>query len=193
MKTGIKVSDIMTRKLVAVKPDASLKECVKKMFDEGTGSIVVVEKDSLLGFITKRDILKWVLEEKEFKDFSKIKAEDAMMCKAKTISPDKDLYEALALMKRTKIKKMPVVRGDEVVGLLTMKDILKVEPQLFDFIAESLHVKEESEKLRRREEARTKKEDVEGEGVEGPCEGCGNFDILQDVDGKLVCGSCRDH
>ena len=73
-----------------------------------------------------------------------------------------------------------------------MKDILKVEPQLFDFIAESLHVKEESAKLRRREEIRKEREDANADEVEGPCEECGNYDVLQDIDGKLVCSGCGD-
>ena len=76
-----------------------------------------------------------------------------------------------------------------VIGFLTLKDILRIEPSLFE-IAHShkiFEIKEEQEKLKRRASSRT----ASG-WVEGACEECGNSDLLYREDGRLICEDCID-
>ncbi|HIH17923.1 MAG: hypothetical protein QT01_C0005G0017 [archaeon GW2011_AR6] len=192
-EVGLKVGDMMTRKLILANPDTSIESCVKKMLDNKVGTVLVTEKDRLIGIITKLDILRLIPRKL---DLSKVKARDIMIRKVKTIRPDVDLYQAIILMRKTKIKKMPVVaEGNKVIGMLHAKDIVKFEPQLFEHIAEAVHIKEESEKLRRLDKWREHRalHGIEPRGsVEGPCEECGNYGMLEENEGRLICPACRD-
>jgi len=69
-----------------------------------------------------------------------------MIKKVITITPDVDIYEALLVMRDEDVRMLPVLDGNKLVGLLTVKDILKIEPALFELLAEKLILKEEHNK-----------------------------------------------
>ncbi len=183
MKIGIKVGDIMTRNFISVKPSTPILECAKKMVKKRVGSLILKESDKLKGIITEGDII-WAMTKKSKKELSMIKAEDIAPKKLVTIRPSADLYQALQLMKRTKYRWLPVTVKGNVIGFLTLKDILRIEPSLFESASEIMQIREESEKLKRVKAGETFKE--------GICEECGNFDIIYKVDNRMLCESCRD-
>jgi CBS domain-containing protein len=180
MKTGIKVGDVMTRNFVHANPETSLIECARNMIKKRVGSLILMEKNSLKGIITERDIL-WALIKKSFGDLKNIKAKQISARKIITISPSEDIFEALKKMKKMKFKWLPVVSEKKVVGMLTINDILRIEPTMLESAVEMFHIREETEKLKRM-----------GSGRDGMCEECGNFDSLEKVDGRLICESCKD-
>lgn len=186
-KIGVKVGDIMTRNFVSVKPDTSLIECAREMIKSHVGSLVVKESQSLRGLLTERDIV-WAVVKKQ--DLSKIKANDIMTRRVVTINPSRDIYEATLKMRSAKVRILPVVVKDKVIGVVTIKDILKLEPSLFDIALESFRIREENVKLGRRKAA------LSGEGEtwikEGECSECGIYGLLYNIDGKLLCESCKD-
>jgi len=187
MKIGIKVGDIMTRDFISVKPDSSIQDCAKIMIKKRVGSLVLQENNRLKGLLTERDII-WAMTKKPVEELKKIKARDLAKKKVTTIKPSADLYEALQKMRKSKYRWLPVVVKKDIVGFLTLKDILRIEPSLFE-IAHSqgvFQIREEEEKLRRKEFR--KKESIR----EGMCEECGNFDFLYKQDGRLICEGCRD-
>ena len=55
-----------------------------------------------------------------------------------TISPEKDVFEALVTMRNNDIRHLPVVKGNELLGFLTLKDVLKIQPELFDILLEKV-------------------------------------------------------
>jgi CBS domain-containing protein len=187
--TGIKVGDVMTRNFISISPNANLMECAKKMIKKRVGSLILEENQKLYGLLTEHDIL-WAMTKKSKLDLHKIKAKDIAARKLNTIKPGADLQDALAKMKKHKFKRLPVVVKDKVIGLLTVKDILRIEPVLFDSAREIFQVKEESEKLKRKEAY--KKDSSEKWTREGMCEECGNFDLLYKINGLMVCESCKD-
>jgi DNA-directed RNA polymerase II subunit RPB2 len=69
-----------------------------------------------------------------------------MKKKVVTIKPGADLAEALQRIKKKKVRRLPVVENGKVIGMLTTKDIFKIEPGLYELIAQSMKIKEESEK-----------------------------------------------
>lgn len=71
-----------------------------------------------------------------------------------------------------------------VIGFLTLKDVLRIEPSLFETASEIMQIKEESEKLKRMKAS----ENFE----EGLCEECGEFGMLYKVDNRMICEDCRD-
>jgi len=185
MKTGIKVGDIMTRNFEAVTPDTSVLECARRMIKKRVGSLVVERDKKLVGLVTERDIV-WALSKKPKADWAKIKVKDIIPRKTLTIRPSADLNEALKKMRKTGCRWLPVVIKKRVIGFVTIKDILRIEPELVEDMSQLFRIREESEKLKRaRGEERWVKE--------GICEECGNYDILYKVDDRLLCETCKDN
>jgi len=196
MKIGIKVGDIMTRNFISVNPDLSIKDCAKIMIKKRVGSLILQQDNELKGLLTERDIL-WAITKKPIEELEKIRAKDLAKKKVTTIKPSADLYDALTKMKKSKYRWLPVVVKKNVVGFLTLKDILRIEPSLFE-IAHSqgvFQIKEEEEKLRRKEMRRRERQGLLGINERGEriCEECGNFSSLYKIDGRLICENCRNN
>ena len=179
----ILVADVMTREPITVSPDANLLDCAKKMVKKKVGSVIIVDKKKLIGFISQKDIL-WALTKKSNKDLTKVKAIEISPKKIVIIKPDCTIREAIEKMKKSKLERLPVVQENELVGMITIKDILNFHPEVYPEIEEFAKIREESEKLKRIKKAEM--------GKEGICEECGHDGILFRVNGMLVCESCRD-
>ena len=91
---GLKVGDMMTRKLILANPDTSVDSCVKKMLENKVGTVLVTDKDKLMGIISKLDILRLIPRKL---DLSKVKAKEIMTRNVRTIKPEVDLYQAIIL------------------------------------------------------------------------------------------------
>jgi len=183
---NITVTDIMTREPITVKPDTNLLECAKIMVRKRVGSLVISERKKLLGFISEKDIL-WALIKKSKESLSEIKAIDISPKKITTIKPTLTIEETIKKMKKQGFERLPVVKKNELIGLITMKDILNFSPEVYPEFDELEKIREEEEKLKRIEKARG-----ESSGREGICEECGNQNLLLKFNGMLICESCRN-
>ena len=179
----ILVADVMTREPVTIKPDTNLLECARKMVRKRLGSLLIVNKKRLVGFISNRDIL-WALIKKKKEDLSKIKAKDISPKKIATIKPFATIEEAVKKMKKVKFYRLPVIKDKELVGMITLKDILNFHPELYKELKEYAQIREEAKKLKRIKQA--KKRIIR----EGTCEECGAQGGICKIDGKLICESC---
>ncbi len=178
MKTGYKVLDAMTQAPITITPETSVRECANLMRAEHIGGVPIVEKGELKGIITEQDIVRKVIAlGKDVKQpVSKF-----MVKKVITISSNKDIYDALVKMRDNGVRHLPVVYGRKLIGLLTVKDVLKIQPQLFELLAEKYELREESRKP------------VFTQTTSGVCQVCGRFtEHLYDIDGVLMCAECRD-
>ena len=179
MKTGYKVSDAMTEMPIFVDEAKSLIDCARIMSREHVGSLVIKEKDALKGVVTEQDIVRKAIA--LGLDTSKTKVREVMEIKLHTINPNDDIYDALVIMKDFNIRQLPVVDRKKFVGLLTLKDILKIEPQLFDILVEKFELREESRKPINRI--------IPNEGI---CQGCGEYsEKIAKVKGSLLCPECK--
>jgi len=179
---GILVASIMTRAPIIVKPETNLFECAKTMVRKKVGSLLLVEKKRLVGFISQQDIL-WALIKKSKEDLSKIKAIDISQKKIATVKPTATIQEAIRKMKKLKFERLPVIHDKNLVGIITVKDILNFNPEIYPELEEFAKIREESEKLKRMQKMKKRRT--------GVCEECGNFDILSMVNGVLLCENCR--
>jgi CBS domain-containing protein len=182
----ILVSDIMTREPIVISPNASLLDCAKKMVQKKTGSLLLVDNKRLVGLISRHDIL-WALIKKSKEDLSKIPARDISPKKIAITKPSATLDEAIKKMKESKFERLPVVDNNELVGIVTIRDILSFNPEMYPEIEEFARIREESQKLKLVKKA---KERVISE--EGVCEECGNYGPLYRFNGMLVCESCKN-
>ncbi len=179
----ILVLDIMTRMPVTISPDTHLLECARKMVRKRLGSLLIVDKKKLIGFISNQDIL-WALIKKSKEDLSKIKAIDISPKKIAAIKPTSTIEEVVKKMKKVKFYRLPVIKDKELVGMISIKDILNFYPELYQELKEFAQIREETKKLKRVKRAETRKMSV------GICEECGNQSTLYRVDGALICDSC---
>jgi signal-transduction protein with cAMP-binding, CBS, and nucleotidyltransferase domain len=176
MKSGYKVADSMTINPVSVNADLTLLECAKIMSEKHVGTVVVKEWN-YLGILTEQDIVRKAVA-KGVNVNEKVK--DFMETKLITISPHADIYDALIKMRDNNIRHLPVVENNEMVGLLTIKDILKIEPQLFDLIVEKFELREESRKPINRI--------IPTEGI---CQECGEYsEKINETNGITLCENC---
>jgi len=185
MKIGIKVGDIMTRNIISTRPNATIQQCAKVMSHEDIGTIIVEDKGKLKGALTERDII-WALTKKN--NISNIKVSDIMLRKVTTIQPSKDVFEAMVRMKNQKAGWLPVTLKGNIIGMLTINDILKIEPGLFEIASQNWKLREEEEKMDRKRNALAGKESWI---KEGECKECGAYGILYNSGGKLLCETCE--
>ncbi len=183
----ILVSDIMTREPLVIGPNANLLECAKRMVQKKTGSLLLVEKKKLVGLISTQDIL-WALVKKSEKDLSSIQAKDISPRKIAVIKPNATLEDALKKMKESKFERLPVLDNNELVGIITIKDILSFNPEIYPELQEFAEIREESRKLKLVKKAKEKDKSSLQEGI---CEECGNYGPLERYKGMLMCASCR--
>lgn len=181
METEIPVRDIMTRPVITAFAELDILSAAKKMSSANVGSLIVVSGDRPTGILTERDLVKKVLAQGT--DPRSLKVAEVMSAPLVSIEPDASLREAAALMLHSGVKRLPVIFQGKLVGIITDTDLVsgsslglnEVLSDLMEMHKESIHF-EQPQGLTR-----------------GICEVCSQFsDSLQNVDGELLCWSCRD-
>jgi CBS domain-containing protein len=113
------IRDVMTENPRTASPNDSLQAVAKIMAEEDTGVVPLVEKGRLVGVVTDRDIVIRCIAEGSFN----AKANDAASDDVVTVSPDMSTEEAADLMAEHQIRRLPVVEGDKLVGIVSLGDI----------------------------------------------------------------------
>jgi CBS domain-containing protein len=119
----MRVSDIMTKAAVSDQADDTLPEAARKMWEQQTGSLIVMDGEELAGIITERDILKAVATGTELE---KTRVEDVMVRELVTIHPGASLREAASVMTDKWIRHLPVIDQGKLVGILSQRDLAGV-------------------------------------------------------------------
>ncbi len=192
MKIGVKVGDVMTRNFVSVEPETSVEKCAKIMNSKKVGSLIIKTKEQELeGIITEGDIIKAIASGR---NLSRLRAVNVMSKKIITISPSEDIYNALVRMKKKRLRRLPVTLQKRVIGMLTIKDILRIEPGLFDIATGLTIIKEEESKLKAINLRKKNKAELSGDiwAKEGECEECEAYGLLYNIDGRLICETCKN-
>ena len=175
MKTGVRVMDAMTKGLISIKPEATVAACAKKMISKGVGGILVLENRDLKGIVTEKDMVEKIVA--KGKDPRRVLAKEIMSRKIVSIAPEEDLYEAMITMRDEEVRRLPVLHNKKPVGLLTAKDILRIEPSLFDLMVEKMNIREADDKPIT---------------MLGKCESCGMEKQLFNRNNSMLCEVCRE-
>jgi len=104
-------------KALVVDHDISLKEAAAIMSEKNIGGVVAVKNGKIIGIISEKDIVKNV--DKINKKISAVMSKNVV-----TIDEEEDLDEAAMLMKKNKIKRLPVTREGKLVGIITSTDLI---------------------------------------------------------------------
>lgn len=122
----------MNADVKTVTEEATVKEAAVEMRKFRIGSLIVIRASKLVGIITEHDILEKVVAEAA--DASKLSVKDVMTTEVIMIDPEKDIGEAADIMLKQEIKKLPVVDGKQLVGILTATDLCHAEPKMMEQI-----------------------------------------------------------
>jgi len=122
MGVTVIVRDIMSKDVKVVGPDSTVKEVVVAMNKFNIGSIVVLQSGRPVGVISERDILRRVVEPSLAP--ATLTARQVMTSPVITIRETATVDEAAKLMAKKRVRKLPVMRKEELVGIVTFTDIV---------------------------------------------------------------------
>ena len=106
----------------SVSPDETVYDTIRLMATKGVGALIVMKDDKLHGIISERDYArKVILEGRSSRDTT---VGDICSAPAITISPKAQAEEGLALMTRKRIRHLPVVEDDELLGVVSIGDLV---------------------------------------------------------------------
>ncbi len=178
MESELFVKDAMTHKVVTAVQSDTVAGLAGKMLEHDIGC-VLIENKKLVGIVTERDILKTV---SKHKDPSHVTAREVMSAPLISVEPTMSLLEAAKLMTKYGIRRLPVLTGESLAGIITSNDIVRVAPHETEILREVL-------KLRDPGMAAAPKKLYQS----GECEKCENFsEYLENVNGLLLCEDCKE-
>lgn len=123
MKTVRQLLQSKGSKVFSIAPDARVFEALKLMADKNIGALVVLDGGRLAGIITERDYArKVILHGKSSHD---IPVREIMSETVLTVQPGQTVEDCMALMTEKRVRHLPVVEGDRLVGLLSIGDFVK--------------------------------------------------------------------
>ncbi len=163
------VGAIMRKGVIVLDGSKSVLDASRVMKKNFIGSIIITEKGKAVGIITERDIVRSIVADR--KDPAASKLSKVMSTPIRVVTEDRPVEEAIALMRKFRIKKLPVLDMQRrLVGIVTETDIARAAPGLLDLAMELTNIlRFEADTLG--EGKRSEEEDEEygryGEGTEG--------------------------
>jgi CBS domain-containing protein len=111
----------MSRELVRVVPDATIEDAAELMCGRRVGSALVFEGERLVGILTERDVLRVV----GARELAGAKVTDWMTHHPETVGAEETAQQAGVLMLHGGFRHLPVVDGDDVVGIVSIRDLVR--------------------------------------------------------------------
>jgi CBS domain-containing protein len=114
------IGELMTTDVVTVGPDDRVRDALQAMIDHDFGSIVVAEEGRPVGVFTERDVTRRVLTDAGLLEQ---RVRDLMSAPPITVQPGDQVVDVFELMNGKGIRRLPVVEGDRLVGIVTEGDL----------------------------------------------------------------------
>jgi CBS domain-containing protein len=115
------IGDVMRTRVVTVSTGDSARLAVLRMLEEGVGSVAVCEEGRLVGIFTERDVLALA---GDGADLDGVRVDDVMTRDPITVDADVSVLDAARLMGERKIRHLPVVEGEHLLGMIGIRDVL---------------------------------------------------------------------
>ena len=120
----LQVKDLMSTDVAVVGPDQTMAMAAIMMADDSLSSLVVVDKGTVAGIITEKDFLERVVA--KGKSALDVKVRDVMSCPVVTVSSQATVFEAGRIVEEKHVKRLPVVDGSKLVGIVSQTDLIRV-------------------------------------------------------------------
>ncbi len=124
MQTTIRhILEVKGHDVWSIAPGKSVYDALRMMSDKDVGALLIMENDQMVGIMSERDYArKVVLLGKTSRE---TKVDEIMSKKVFTIHPDQTVEEAMELMNSKHIRHLPVVESDQVLGMISIGDVVK--------------------------------------------------------------------
>ena len=166
----------MTDGVIAVEQEKPITKAANLLEEEGIRGLIVVDEGEAVGVVVCRDIVYEVTS--EGKNPQEVAVEDIMSTDLIVAEEDEYLNEVAMAMVRNNVSRVPVVREDMLVGIVTQSDILRAWPGFAEIMGEEEEMEAEAT--------------PRPESQSGNCESCENYsEDLENVNGMWVCPECR--
>lgn len=133
------VSTLLEKKgkdIVSVSPDTGVRDAIAKMAEKSAGTALVMDGNKLVGILSERDFIRKIyLKDKCGKS---VKAREIMSTDLTTVTADTTLESCMTLMTDKRIRHLPVLDGDRVIGIVSIGDIVKHMVGEKDFLIKNL-------------------------------------------------------
>ncbi len=122
------LKDILDSKgdaVFTIAPDATLADVAQKLVEHNIGSLIVCEKDALVGIITERDLLHSWAQGNE--DLAAVQVKEIMTTELVTASPADPVEKVMGLMTTKRVRHLPILSEGKLVGLVSIGDVVKAQ------------------------------------------------------------------
>ena len=123
MKTVQQLLEDKGREIWHIGPDATVYDAVRLMAEKGVGALLVMENDRLVGIVSERDYARQVILKGRASRETPVS--EIMTSRVVASRPDQQISSCLALMTEKRIRHMPVMRDDAVIGVVSIGDLVK--------------------------------------------------------------------
>ncbi len=114
----------MTSIIITAEADMPVTEAARLMAADDVGSLVVTRGEVLVGLVTRKEIICAQLFSEE--SYSSLTLHDIILSPVITIGPDADLGQVVSLMNQSGRRHIPVIQGEEIIGIVTATDVIRV-------------------------------------------------------------------
>lgn len=172
------VKDIMTKKVFTIDISKTAKDAGLVIKKIRRGCLIVTKDKRPIGIVTDSDLIRKVISKNLVA--SKVKIKNIMSKPLVTVLPEDDILVAVRKMRKSNIHRLPVISGEKLVGIISLRDIAVTSPEMLDLLEYRLKMKEMPMEIRE-------------EFTAGICDSCGNyFERLKNVNDQWVCETCRE-
>lgn len=136
MKTVHQLLESKGRAIVSVSPDVKVIDALRVMAEHGIGAVLVVDNDRLVGIMSERDYARKVIL--KGKSSQETHVREIMTERVIYVRPQQTVPECMALMTNKRVRHLPVLDGDQLVGVLSLGDLVKETISEQEFIIQQL-------------------------------------------------------
>ncbi|MDP2216526.1 MAG: CBS domain-containing protein [Methanolobus sp.] len=179
IQNEMSVKELMTRDIFVMDADTTVLEVAREMTDRNADSVIVVDDGDIVGIITEKDVVSKTVAKNRLP--GEMNARSIMSSPIISIKPSTGMIEAAELMVKSDIRRLAVMDGNIILGMITYRDIMAISPGLNTILQNLIELHREGDFLR--------ETDVE----RGICQRCGaTADNLREVNGLNLCEDCSE-
>ncbi|MGI5937520.1 MULTISPECIES: cyclic nucleotide-binding/CBS domain-containing protein [Methanoculleus] len=172
-ETRVPVREVMRSHPTTIDVGETVARAAQSMCRDEVGSCIVLQNNLPIGIVTEEDINCKVVA-KDLKP-SEVYVSEIMSTPLITIGAEKLVGDAAAMMVKNRVRRLPVVENQMVIGIVTVRDILTVAAEVNELLADLIEINREEEYAM------------------GVCDRCGKMsDDLSRVDSLMLCPTCRE-
>jgi len=119
----LEVKDVMNKDVVTISSEQTVLSALRAMSEKSVSCIVVVDTGHVVGILTERDLLKRLAKGQN--DFRKMKVSQVMSFPVESVTPNLSVFDCSSLMEEKNIKRLPILRDKQLIGILTQTDLTR--------------------------------------------------------------------